>query len=395
VCPSLRGAVSLLYTQKTGSRAGESFLERVVCLAVSLQSSAVLSCVALWMQVSNTNIYFAFKSCRMCCMLQVHPSEALGLSHSLYSSFCEQLPNASDPLVQVASLSPQLARQLASSFTILHPFHIIGTPVPGVDPARLCPPRQLLSILSHWVEKTPQFLFAPRLMEKTDFIAFHSPSKASTAAQSVTTTGTSESPLAGLMRWCILAPCHRPEQGTEELQNKFLVHKKVEPFSEKTKEGLSSATTPTGKDSLAHAGKEGEGREKNAEEDFQTLISKLHANILSVILSDSQSFPRDTLTSDHIAVTVAALLGLSRHQPAQLKRRGKGGVAAAATEERNQGEGENHQELEESVERLAQFLQISLSTGLLVLSSENLSSMASTLPVNKLLSLVISHHSRR
>ena len=100
------------------------------------------------------------------------------------------------------------------------------------------------------------------------------------------------------------------------------------------------------------------------------LISKLHANILSVILSDSQSFPRDTLTSDHIAVTVAALLGLSRHQPAQLKRRGKGGVAAAAaTEERNQGEGENHQELEESVERLAQFLQISLSTGLLVLSS--------------------------
>ena len=241
-----------------------------------------------------------------------------------------------------------------------------------MDPARLCPPRQLLSIISHWVEKTPQFLYAPRLMEKTDVIAFHSPGKASTAAPSATTTGTSESPLAGLMRWSILAPCHRhhPEQGAEELQKKSLVHKKVKQFSEKTKEGLSSATTSTGRDSLAPAGEEGEGRDKNTEEDFQMLISKLHANILSVILSDSQSFPRDTLTSDHIAVTVAALLGLSRHQPAQLKRRGKGGVAAAAaTEERNQGEGENHQELEESVERLAQFLQISLSTGLLVLSS--------------------------
>ena len=208
-------------------------------------------------------------------------------------------------------------------------------------------------------------------MEKTDVIAFHSPGKGSTAAPSATTTGTSESPLAGLMRWSILAPCHRhhPEQGAEKLQKKSLVHKKVEQFSEKTKEGLSSATTSTGRDSLAPAGEEGEGRDKNTEEDFQMLISKLHANILSVILSDSQSFPRDTLTSDHIAVTVAALLGLSRHQPAQLKRRGKGGVAAAAAEERNQGEGENHQELEESVERLAQFLQISLSTGLLVLSS--------------------------
>ena len=59
-----------------------------------------------------------------CICLQVHPSEALSLSHSLYSSFCEQLPNASDPLVQVTSLSPQLAQQMAASYTNLHPFHI-------------------------------------------------------------------------------------------------------------------------------------------------------------------------------------------------------------------------------------------------------------------------------
>ena len=37
---------------QTGARAGETFIERVVCLAVSLQSSAVLNCIALWMQVS-------------------------------------------------------------------------------------------------------------------------------------------------------------------------------------------------------------------------------------------------------------------------------------------------------------------------------------------------------
>lgn len=97
--------------------------------------------------------------------------------------------------------------------------------------------------------------------------------------------------------------------------------------------------------------------------DFQTLIAKLHANLLSVILSDSQSFPRETLTSDHVAVTVAALLGLSNYKPTQLKKRGKG----EEREDRDENKG-----LDESVERLAQFLQISLSTGLLALSSGNL-----------------------
>ena len=250
----------------------------------------------------------------------------------------------------------------------------VGTPVPGVDPGRLCPPQQLLSILSHWVEKTPGFLYAPRLMDKTDFITFHGASSKSSSVQSAS-PGNRESPLAGLMRWCILAPCyHHPEHSPEELKKKSLVDKKVESFLETTLKGLSIASPSIGGGSLGTSGKEGEGKDKKSsqDEDFRTLVSQLHANILSVILSDSQSFPRDTLTSDHIAVTVAALLGLSRHQPAQLKKRGKGGGGAAVVgEERNQGEklGENQQELEESVERLAQFLQISLSTGLLVLSS--------------------------
>ena len=132
-----------------------------MCLAVSLQSSKVLSCVALWMQVyiflvytvmriwynsckktlhkqCTVSVLSVFQPCvvylqlysimhlKLCVvwLLQVYPSEALSLSHSLYSSFCEQLPNASEPLVQVASLCPQLAYQLASSFTNLHPFHI-------------------------------------------------------------------------------------------------------------------------------------------------------------------------------------------------------------------------------------------------------------------------------
>lgn len=56
--------------------------------------------------------------------IQAHPSEALSLSHSLYSCFCEHLPNASEPLRQLASLSPLLAQQLTISYTTLYPFHI-------------------------------------------------------------------------------------------------------------------------------------------------------------------------------------------------------------------------------------------------------------------------------
>ena len=55
---------------------------------------------------------------------QAHPNEALKLSSSLYSCFCEQLPDAKGPPMKLASLSPQLARQLALSFTTLFPFHV-------------------------------------------------------------------------------------------------------------------------------------------------------------------------------------------------------------------------------------------------------------------------------
>jgi hypothetical protein len=308
--------------------------------------------------------------------MQTHPSEALCLSHSLYSSFCEHLPDASEPLMQLASLSPPLAQQLTVSYTTLFPFHIVGTPVPGVDPTHLQPPKQLLVIISNWIEKAPLFLYTARLIDKkTDLPSFHSAGKS--ARQSPA------SPLAGLIQWCVLAPCdhtrHDREDQTEGSLKDFKLH-----------EGSKSvvpACTPTEKRKQTTM-KETMQSTKLEDEvvNFQTLIAKLHANLLSVILSDSQSFPHETLTSDHVAMTVAALLGLSNHHPTQLKRRGKAG------EEKTQ---ERNQDLDESVERLAQFLQISLSTGLLALSTENLSSMASTLPINKLLSLVIAHHSAR
>ena len=110
-------------------------------------------------------------------------------------------------------------------------------------------------------------------------------------------------------------------------------------------------------------GGEGEG---GGESDMASLVAHLHASLLSVILSNSQSFQHGSLTSDHIAVVVAALLGFSCHQPQQLVKRKRERKTGRREEAEDDSEG--REGLKESVERLAQFLQISLSAGLLDLS---------------------------
>ena len=55
---------------------------------------------------------------------QSHPSEALSIAKSLYYDFCVLLPDAADPLLQLATHSPTFARQLTIAFTTLHPFHL-------------------------------------------------------------------------------------------------------------------------------------------------------------------------------------------------------------------------------------------------------------------------------
>lgn len=81
--------------------------------------------------------------------------------------------------------------------------------------------------------------------------------------------------------------------------------------------------------------------------EFDSLMTKLHADLLSVVLSHSKSFRHHSLTSDSVAVIVAAMLGFSQQQRS---REGGGGG-----------------KMNEAVERLSQFLQISLSMGILVL----------------------------
>ena len=230
-------------------------------------------------------------------------------------------------------------------------FIVVGTPAPGVDPAHLQPPKQLLVIISNWIDKMPQFLYAARLIDKkTDLPLLHSASKSSRQSP--------VSPLAGLMQWCVLAPCDsRTKDIASDLSEGALKDSKLHEASK----SVVAASTPTEQKQSTVKESVQSTMQEDETVNFKTLIAKLHANLLSVILSDSQSFPHETLTSDHVAMTVAALLGLSNHHPTQLKRRGKAGE-----EERAQ---ERNHDLDESVERLAQFLQISLSTGLLALST--------------------------
>ena len=104
------------------------------------------------------------------------------------------------------------------------------------------------------------------------------------------------------------------------------------------------------------------------ERTLETLVSELHANLLSVILSHPTSFRQHSLTSDNLAVVVAALLSFRQHLWA-------GGTKGACTSEGGGGvacDDGGGGGMRESVERLAQFLQISLSNGMLVLSPGSL-----------------------
>lgn len=201
---------------------------------------------------------------------------------------------------------------------------LVGTPVAGIDLTHLQPPVGLLRIISHWVEVAPEFLYAARLIDKkVDFPTFHSSSKSPRSKSP-------SFPLAGLMQWCILAPCDHMKQGSEGTG----------------KESKATNCTPgvTKGDGGAMAGEK--------ESDFQSLVAQLHASLLSVILSSSQSFQHGSLTSDHIAVIVAALLGFSKHQPQQLKRRRVGKEVEMEVEgEEEEGKEEEGREGDEVKER--------------------------------------------
>ncbi len=182
-----------------------------------------------------------------------------------------------------------------------------------MDPAHLNPPTKLLEILTHWLETSPEFLFPPQLLSKPlEQLSIHTQRPKPLPSPTL---------LAGLIQWCVLAPLaprHQLPRGTTADHNGTITDAQI---------------------------KGGTGEHQNCI-DFESLMAKLHADLLSVVLSHSKSFHVHSLTSDNVAMIVAALLGFNR----QLRGRESGGGR-----------------MNEAVERLSQFLQICLSTGILVL----------------------------
>lgn len=191
----------------------------------------------------------------------------------------------------------------------------------------------MLEIVSHWVETFPEFLFPSKLSDKWSDLPLLRTKKL---------TPHSKSPLPGLMQWCMLAPLIPGEQ---------LSGSNPRHSQKSLKETVVHMTASRSETRL------GDKNDSQKEEKFASLVAKLHANILSVILSHSQSFGYRSLVSDDMAVIMATLLAFSQKiSQGQSRDSGTGGGGVAS-------------KMNESVERLAQFLQITLSCGLLSLNA--------------------------
>ena len=215
-------------------------------------------------------------------------------------------------------------------------FDTVGTDVPpGVDPTQLHPPIKLLHIVSQWLESSPSYLYttSPLGRNITELPLMHSHDLTTTVQAS---SHISRSPLAGIIQWCILAPLSsklEPQNDIEarrnsELQNKSGVEVTVETNNVKVS---------------VH--------EQVKNDDPDSLFAALHASLLSVVISRSSATQGScvALSRDDVAVIVAALLGIEQHTQSMWRKFVKS-------------------RMDECVERLAQFMQIGLSNGMVNLS---------------------------
>ncbi|XP_064406170.1 integrator complex subunit 15-like [Halichondria panicea] len=276
--------------------------------------------------------------------MRFHPTEAAALVKTLYHDFCVLLPDAYGPLLQLPTTSPHFAQQLALSFTSLHSFYSVTKTT--MDSSQPNPPIRILQIVYHWLSTYPNLLSPPPLLNKeiSELPLVHS--------NSINFDSEFPKPvlqclLPGLMQWCVLAPL---------CPNYPTIAKKTKSRSNYSKDSRDEPMDTSSSKSLD-------------DKDMQMILTSLHADLLSSILSLSKPVTCQ-MSGKEMAMLIANLLGYYSHR-------------------KQRGEEEMAEKMEECVERLAQLLQISLSSGLLNLRPDDVSGLASTLPKNRLLQLVI------
>lgn len=217
-----------------------------------------------------------------------------------------------------------------------------------VDRDHLHPPLNMLQTVSHWVETYPSFLFPGQLLDQ------HSTPKlplinSSSSFQSLDFYS-SRSPLVGLIQWCVITPLTssldlygQQKSHKDDLKSPALKppEASIDPVNVNSQRELSN------KSSKAAMMK-----------DVSLLVADLHANLLSLLLSVSQQPPLQLtgmhgqlITGNDMRDVVSALMGFKQKLSSlELSRTASSSIGSS---------------LEESVERLAQFVQILLFTGLL------------------------------
>ena len=211
----------------------------------------------------------------------------------------------------------------------------------------LHPPLKMLQIVSHWVEAYPNFLFPPPLLDQHVIPKLPLLNSANSNYQSLDFYS-SISPLVGLIQWCVISPLttglnlygqQKPRKGdprSPSLKSPGII---TDPFNYHPEEVVASKSSHP--------------------KDFTTLMADLHANLLSLLLSGLYQPPIQLmgkrghiLTGNDVRDIVSALLGFKEK-------------LSSSSEQSRTVLSSLGSLMDESVERLAQFLQILLSTRLL------------------------------
>ena len=177
--------------------------------------------------------------------------------------------------------------------------------------------------------------------------------------------------LPGLIQWCVLAPL-APVAAKSVLSNGELCTGNETNLKQTLKDGVSRHHTDNQADTLRairglsllatdeedrydrSENKTSTGTECDVKESTHSILASLHADLLSNILSLSKP-SKCQLSGDDIAVVVAALLGYfgqRTQQETEAKLRGEERSSLSV-------------KMDDCVERLAQILQICLSSGLI------------------------------
>ena len=139
----------------------------------------------------------------LCEFKQLHPTEAIEVADKLYHDFCLLLPNAHEPLMMIAMVSPHLAYRLSLAYVTMY----------SMGDAHTLPPNILLQVILKWLTDCPQlFTIGEGHTHKLRLLRSHP-------------INTEPIPLFGLIRWCVIGPLIQStsEDTYSDLQYRLLV----------------------------------------------------------------------------------------------------------------------------------------------------------------------------